>query len=90
MFLGLFGLSGFECVFRALYVYPIAHVFLSTRAATYHVIIDCLKHLPKTKMDAAFGLPALVFLYAVRFGCEKLSKRCPRFSKSIVLAPPSY
>ncbi|KAL1728625.1 sulfate transporter family-domain-containing protein [Schizophyllum commune] len=54
-----------------------------TRAATYHVIIDCLKHLPKTKMDAAFGLPALVFLYAVRFGCEKLSKRCPRFGRVI-------
>ncbi|TRM61717.1 sulfate transporter family-domain-containing protein [Schizophyllum amplum] len=54
-----------------------------TRAETFRVIIESLKHLPKTKVDAAFGLPALVFLYAVRFGCEKLSKRWPRYSRII-------
>lgn len=30
-----------------------------TKAATYKVIINTLKFLPHTKLDAAFGIPAL-------------------------------
>lgn len=50
----------------------------STRAATYHVIINTLKGLPRTNLNAAFGLPALVTLYAIRYLCEWLSRRYPR------------
>ena len=50
----------------------------STRAATYKVIIQSLKHLPYTKLDAAFGLTGLVFLYIIRWICERLTKRYPR------------
>jgi sodium-independent sulfate anion transporter 11 len=49
-----------------------------TRAATYKVIINTLKFLPKTKLDAAWGLTGLTVLYLVRFVCTRLSKRYPR------------
>lgn len=49
-----------------------------TRAATFHVIINTLKGLPITTRDAAFGLPGLVALYAIRITCDRLSKRYPR------------
>src|SRR6266702_2975706 len=50
----------------------------STRAATYHVIINTLKGLGRTKMDAAFGLVGLFSLYAIRMTCDYLSRRYPR------------
>ncbi|TRM58068.1 sulfate permease [Schizophyllum amplum] len=57
-----------------------------TRASTYKVIINTLKHLPSTSMDAAFGLPALVFLYGFRIICDKLSKRYPKHSRLLFFA----
>ncbi|KAJ7172701.1 sulfate transporter family-domain-containing protein [Mycena filopes] len=50
----------------------------NTRAATFHVIINTLKGLPRTTLDAAWGLPSLFALYAIRIICDKLSKRYPR------------
>ncbi|KZT28571.1 sulfate permease [Neolentinus lepideus HHB14362 ss-1] len=49
-----------------------------TRAATYKVIINSLKGLPRTKLDAAFGLTGLVALYCIRSGLQVLSRRYPR------------
>lgn len=49
-----------------------------TRAATYKVIINTLKGLPRTKLDAAFGLTGLFFLYAIRYTCLALERRFPR------------
>ncbi|EIW60605.1 sulfate permease [Trametes versicolor FP-101664 SS1] len=49
-----------------------------TRASTYKVIINCLKFLPVTKMDAAFGITGLFSLYAIRIICDQLAKRYPR------------
>ncbi|KAG1832698.1 sulfate transporter family-domain-containing protein [Suillus variegatus] len=51
---------------------------LNTRAATYEVIINTLKGLPGTKLDAAWGLTGLFSLYAIRIICDHLSKRYPR------------
>lgn len=51
--------------------------FHSTRAATYKVFINTLKGLPRTKLDAAFGITGLVSLYAIRWICDRLSKRYP-------------
>ncbi|KAI0646822.1 sulfate permease [Trametes meyenii] len=48
-----------------------------TRAATYKVFINTLKGLPRTKLDAAFGITGLVSLYAIRWACDRLSKRYP-------------
>ncbi|KAI0303406.1 sulfate permease [Multifurca ochricompacta] len=49
-----------------------------TRAATYHVIINTLKGLGRTKKDAAFGLVGLFTLYAIRITCDRLARRYPR------------
>ena len=49
----------------------------STRAATYKVIINTLKGLPRTKLDAAWGLTGLVALYVIRYTCLKLERRFP-------------
>ncbi|OJT14139.1 hypothetical protein TRAPUB_9250 [Trametes pubescens] len=48
-----------------------------TRAATYKVFINTLKGLPRTKLDAAFGITGLVSLYAIRWVCDRLAKRYP-------------
>ncbi|KAH7889777.1 sulfate transporter family-domain-containing protein [Phlebopus sp. FC_14] len=53
----------------------------NTRAATYEVIINTLKGLPRTTLDAAWGLPGLAALYIIRIACTKLSKRFPQRSR---------
>ncbi|KAF5391310.1 hypothetical protein D9757_002089 [Collybiopsis confluens] len=50
----------------------------NTRAATYQVIINTLKGLPRTTKDAAFGLTGLFTLYAIRILCDYFTKRFPR------------
>ncbi|TFK42912.1 sulfate permease [Crucibulum laeve] len=52
-----------------------------TRAATYRVIINTLKGLPRTQLDAAWGLTGLVALYAIRFFCVQMTKRYPRHQR---------
>ncbi|KAF8803541.1 sulfate permease [Phlegmacium glaucopus] len=49
-----------------------------TRAATYHVIINTLKGLPRTTLDAAWGLTGLFALYAIRYICVHIGKKYPR------------
>ncbi|KAK3671281.1 hypothetical protein LTR78_008916 [Recurvomyces mirabilis] len=48
-----------------------------TRAPTYKVIINTLKYLPDTRIDAALGLTALAMLYIIRFVFNTLVKRQP-------------
>ncbi|KAH7916027.1 sulfate transporter family-domain-containing protein [Hygrophoropsis aurantiaca] len=52
-----------------------------TRAATYEVIINTLKGLPITTLDAAWGLTGLFALYAIRIVCTELSRRYPHRSR---------
>jgi sodium-independent sulfate anion transporter 11 len=54
----------------------------STREATYKVIINTLKHLGKTDINASFGLTALFLLYLIRFTCNQLAKRYPSRAKT--------
>lgn len=49
---------------------------------TYRVVIDTLKGLPRTKVDAAFGLTALFFLYAIRSMCVHLPRRYPKAARA--------
>ncbi|KAE8216729.1 hypothetical protein CF327_g175 [Tilletia walkeri] len=49
---------------------------------TYKVIIDSLKSLPQTNLNAAFGLTALAFLYIVRGFCNYGARRWPRLSRT--------
>lgn len=52
-----------------------------TRAATYKVIINSLKHLGGTKLDAAMGLTALFLLYLIRAVCNGFAKKIPSRAK---------
>jgi sodium-independent sulfate anion transporter 11 len=54
-----------------------------TRAATYKVFINTLKHLPNTKLDAAIGLTALTMLYLIRSACKFAAKKYPSRQKAI-------
>jgi len=62
---------------------------LSTRAACYKVIINTLKGLPRTKLDAAFGITCLFFLYAIRISCDAAGKRYPKYCQYPSPASPS-
>jgi sodium-independent sulfate anion transporter 11 len=76
---GLLGITGFEFVLPSLVLKCISDVLRnSTRAATYHVFINTLKGLGRTKKDAAFGIVGLFALYAIRMSCNYLSRRYPR------------
>jgi len=54
---------------------------VSNRESTYKVVINILKHLGRTNLDASFGLTALFLLYAIRFTCNQLAKRHPSKAK---------
>ncbi|KAI5306720.1 tRNA (guanine-N(7)-)-methyltransferase non-catalytic subunit trm82 [Ascosphaera pollenicola] len=53
----------------------------STRGATYMVIINTLKHLGRTTIDAAMGLTAMTMLYLIRFFANWGAKRYPKHAK---------
>ncbi|KAH7076651.1 sulfate permease-like protein [Paraphoma chrysanthemicola] len=54
----------------------------SSRGVTYKVIIESLKHLGTTDLNASFGLTALFLLYLIRFTCNQLAKRYPSKAKT--------
>jgi sodium-independent sulfate anion transporter 11 len=54
----------------------------STRESTYKVVINILKHLGRTDLNASFGLTALFLLYAIRFVCNTLAKKYPSRAKT--------
>lgn len=53
----------------------------STRGATYQVIVDTLKYLPTSQMDAAMGLTALAMLYGIRSACNYGAQKMPQKAK---------
>lgn len=52
-----------------------------TRAATYKVIINTLKYLPTSTIDASMGLTALTMLYSIRSGCGWAARKWPQQAK---------
>lgn len=54
---------------------------VNTRQATYLVIIDSLKALPTGSLDAAIGMSALFLLYLVRWFCNFMSEKQPKWKK---------
>ncbi|KAK4125878.1 sulfate permease [Parathielavia appendiculata] len=55
---------------------------VNTREATYQVIINTLKGLPRTKLDAAMGLTALFGLYFIRWFCNFMGRKYPSRAKT--------
>ncbi|KAK0610846.1 sulfate transporter family-domain-containing protein [Immersiella caudata] len=55
---------------------------VNTRQAPYRVMIDGLKGLPETRVDAAIGLTAMALLYAIRFICNRMEVRYPKQKKT--------
>lgn len=55
---------------------------LDTRAATYLVIINTLKQLKHSSLDAAMGVTALALLYIIRFACSYAAKKYPSQKKT--------
>lgn len=53
----------------------------SNRDATYLVVINTLKNLGGTQLDAAIGLTALTMLYLIRYVCSFAARRVPRRAK---------
>lgn len=58
----------------------------SNRDAPYKVIINTLKHLPETKLDAALGLTALFLLYLIRHVLTRAAERYPNKKRIIFFA----
>jgi solute carrier family 26 (sodium-independent sulfate anion transporter), member 11 len=54
----------------------------NTRGPTYQVIINTLKYLGHSKLDAAMGLSALVMLYLIRWACGFAAKKNPARAKT--------
>lgn len=52
-----------------------------TRASTYKVVINILKHLGRSQLDAAMGVTALVMLYLIRATCNFCAKKMPSRAK---------
>lgn len=53
----------------------------SNRESTYKVVINILKHLGRSKKDAAMGLSALIFLYLIRYACTFSARKMPQRQK---------
>ncbi|ORX53071.1 sulfate permease [Hesseltinella vesiculosa] len=54
--------------------------FINTQDSAYLIFGHFFQNLPKTKLDVAFGLVGLVWLYGVRYLCQYLTKRFPKYS----------
>ncbi len=55
----------------------IPSTIVNNRAATYLVVVNTLKHIRSTKLDAALGFTALFMLYAIRSACKYGGKKMP-------------
>ena len=53
----------------------------NTRESTYKVLINTLKHLGESELDAAIGLTALTMLYLIRIACTYAARKMPTRAK---------
>ncbi|KAF7727682.1 hypothetical protein EC973_007237 [Apophysomyces ossiformis] len=56
---------------------------INAHNAPYRILIDFFSNIQHTRLDIAFGITALIFLYGIRFACGLLTTRVPRFHRSI-------
>lgn len=55
---------------------------VNTQDSAYLVFGHFFKALPETKVDVAFGLIGLLWLYGVRFGAGVLTRRYPKYERT--------
>lgn len=53
---------------------------VNSQDSSYLIFGNFFKNLPSTKVDAAFGLISLFWLYSVRFACQYYGKRYPKYA----------
>ncbi|KAI7902744.1 sulfate transporter family-domain-containing protein [Cokeromyces recurvatus] len=53
---------------------------INTQDSSYLIFGNFFKYLPNTKVDVVFGLISLIWLYCVRYICQVLGKRYPKYS----------
>lgn len=53
---------------------------INTQDSTYLIFGNFFKNLPNTKLDVAFGLTGLLWLYGIRYLCQWLTRRYPKHS----------
>jgi sodium-independent sulfate anion transporter 11 len=53
---------------------------VNTQDSSYLIFGHFFKYLPQTKLDVAFGLSGLIWLYGMRFGCQYLGNRYPKYA----------
>jgi sodium-independent sulfate anion transporter 11 len=57
---------------------------VSSRQSPYLIIYNFFKHLSEIQLDAAFGLTALVALYVIKIGGNRLAQRVPARMKQVL------
>jgi sodium-independent sulfate anion transporter 11 len=58
----------------------------STKGATYEIIINTLKYLPTSTIDAALGVTACAMLYIIRYACNYGARKYPHRAKAFFFA----
>jgi MFS superfamily sulfate permease-like transporter len=53
---------------------------MNTQDSSYLIFGNFFKNLPNTKVDVAFGLVSLVWLYGIRYACQVLGRRYPKYA----------
>lgn len=56
---------------------------VNTHDSPYLIFYNFFKHLSETKLDAAFGLTALVVLYIIKIGGVRLSQKVSKLKKPL-------
>nr|CAG8510185.1 13921_t:CDS:2 [Entrophospora candida] len=55
---------------------------VNTSDPGYVILVETLKGLPRTKVDAALGIFSLIYLYAFKYGTQFLSKKYPKHERT--------
>ncbi|WWC89475.1 uncharacterized protein L201_004399 [Kwoniella dendrophila CBS 6074] len=58
----------------------------NTRDSTYKVIINTLKNLKFSTLDAAFGVTSLALLYFIKWGFAYIGRKKPRYARAAFFA----
>jgi sodium-independent sulfate anion transporter 11 len=56
---------------------------INSRESAIRIGISIFKHLDRVRIDAAFGITALILLYAIKWTCSSVAKRRPAMAKTI-------